>query len=529
MGSTDPVSCETSGAVRLPDGAFVGGTENASLLMQSDYEAGQGPGLYVVARDAFRVYLNGQNVVESSAAREGVFVPLTLLPGDNVLSVVASAAHGTPVALVELDELDTDTTSDDSWKVSTSPESGFANPGFDDTSWPAATDYGAVGALPECDPSGSFPADSAARWIGPAPESGESVVLRKVIRIAPVGYGADATGGESATPVLVSTWDELVAALSDPDPAVVLLDEGEHDFRTERPQDACPSICSNDMTTPHYDVLTSSETCPEALVARTRSERSLEIAPNKTLVGLGRGALVRGVNFQLFDVENVVVRNLAVYDVNPLLGEAGDAFSLEGARRIWFDHVTTKWISDGFSDVSPASDDITFSWMHYDGVTPGACRGFQTQAISISDAKTTIHHSFFDHAESHTPRVDGAAAIVHVFNNVFSDNGSYAVASNCNSEVLVEANTFERVSTPTHRDYCADDTGLGKIDAPAGSNDYAEDVGDHQSGDGDKTEPHDAVTHPTYTYELDPPNENGPRVADRAGAGGLWPLPLSLD
>ncbi len=66
------------------------------MLVSDAYEADAGPGLYLTARDAFRVLLNGELVVESKEARETVFVPLTLLPGDNVLSVVVAAESGTP-------------------------------------------------------------------------------------------------------------------------------------------------------------------------------------------------------------------------------------------------------------------------------------------------------------------------------------------------------------------------------------------------------------------------------------------------
>jgi pectate lyase len=528
LGPSDPLSCATPGGLHLPTGgAFGDGSEPPSLLVTDGYGAGEGPGLYVVARDAFRVYLNAELVVESLAAREGVFVPLTLLPGDNALSVVVSAESGTPAALVELHELDQDLASDGSWKVSTDPENGYASAVFDDSSWPTATEYGGAGALPGCDPDAWFPASTGTRWIGPATGTGRTAVLRKVIRVAPVGYGEATTGGAGGPTTLVATWDELVAAAGDSDsPAVIVLGEGIHDFRDEREQLACPSVCTNDTTKTRYDVIGSDETCPEALVTRTRSDRRLSFASNKTLVGLGRGALVRGVSFDLPGVENVVVRNLAVYDVNPELGEAGDAFTLSAPKRVWFDHVTIKWISDGFSDVHAGAEDITFSWMRYDGVTPGACRGFHTQAANVTDALVTFHHCFFDHVESHAPRVEGASARVHVVDTLFADNGSYAVGSICGSEVLMEANTFERVRTPTMRETCADETALGKISAPSGSNHY-EDVEGHQGGDG--MEPRDDVFDPPYTYPFDQNADVSLRILLRAGAGGPWPLPLALD
>jgi hypothetical protein len=96
----------------------------------------------------------------------------------------------------------------------------------------------------------------------------------------------------------------------------------------------------------------------------------------------------------------------------------------------------------------------------------------------------------------------------------------------------MEANTFQRVATPTERDTCDDDMGLGLINAPAGSNYYGEDVGDHHRGDGgDASEPHDGVFRPPYPYAeaLELPEEGWRTVFSRAGTGGPWALPLSLD
>jgi hypothetical protein len=91
----------------------------------------------------------------------------------------------------------------------------------------------------------------------------------------------------------------------------------------------------------------------------------------------------------------------------------------------------------------------------------------------------------------------------------------------------MEKNTFERVRTPTMRETCDDESALGKIDAPDGSNEYGEDVGEHQGGDG--MEPRDGVFDPPYDYLFDPSPEVSERVRDRAGAGGLWPLRITLD
>ncbi len=118
----EPLDCSFPGAVVLPQSETFGGGEPPSVLVSSTYGADAGPGLYLTARDAFRVLLNGELVVESEEARETVFVQLTLLPGDNVLAVVVAADSGTPAALLRIDELDRSYESDSAWKVSTRAE-----------------------------------------------------------------------------------------------------------------------------------------------------------------------------------------------------------------------------------------------------------------------------------------------------------------------------------------------------------------------------------------------------------------------
>ena len=99
---------------------------------------------------------------------------------------------------------------------------------------------------------------------------------------------------------------------------------------------------------------------------------------------------------------------------------------------------------------------------------------------------------------------------------VLCDDLGYGVGSACGAEVLLEANTFQRVATPTERLTCADDTLLGLIDAPAGSNYYGDDVGAHRGGDG--KEPHDAVFTPPYDYDVEPAQSEWLVVLQRAGA-----------
>jgi pectate lyase len=93
--------------------------------------------------------------------------------------------------------------------------------------------------------------------------------------------------------------------------------------------------------------------------------------------------------------------------------------------------VTVKWTSDGFTAVNTGGQGITFSWLHFDGVNDSDCDDAHTLAADVAEASTTFHHSFFDHVETHSPSVHGSSARVHLFDNLMSDNVSYAVESAC--------------------------------------------------------------------------------------------------
>lgn len=532
---SEPVLSCSEPVTALPAApAWASGKLEKTPLLSDKYQGGAGPGLWLSARDAYRVYLNGAVVAESSGARSSDFIPLTLLPGDNALSIAVWAESGTPAVLAQIDELTQSYVSDQSWRVETAPAAGFAAVDFADSAWPAASDYGRLGTLPGCDPTTTLLAASAAHWIGPAAGAGNSAVLRSVIRIAPEGFGEAASGGGATAPVLASTWEELEALAGEADtPTTILLPEGVLDFRRQgdevNERDVCPSVCSQDASKPQNTLIPASETCANALIKMPLNERTLKVGSNKTIVGLGRGALVRGVSFALGVRQNIVLRNLAIFDVNHNLIEAGDAIGINGATDVWVDHVTTKWISDGFTDIKDDAQAITLSWIHYDGISPDACRGKHPRVTQITDASVTVHHCFFDHPDTHTPAVDHAKARVHAFNNLVQDSDGYAVGAACGAQVLLEGVTFKTVGPPTAKRTCGEDMTLGLISAPAGSNLYLSDVGKHTGGDGN--EPHDSVFKPPYDYdnELEPAAEAWPKVQERAGAGGPWALPLSLD
>jgi pectate lyase len=516
----------------LPPGAAFGEGEElaSSPLLNTSYGALEGPGLSITARDSFRVYINGDLIAVSASARTPLFVPLSLLPGENVIAVSVHAAAGTPAALLHLDELERSHGSGSDWKLSTAPAGDWTALGYDDSGWTEARELGSPGDLPGCDPDASFPSNTTARWIGPALGTRGPIALRKVIRVEPIGFGEGTTGGAGATPVLVSTWTDLEALARSDEPAVLLLAEGFHDFRRKGSEvadiEVCPSVCSEDPEKTVHRVLTGDAACEGPLVGATRDDRILRFGSNKTLVGLGRGAALPGVSMTLDASQNVIVRNLALYDLNTNLLEAGDAFTLTQPSGVWVDHTTVKWISDAFADILAGTSGVTFSYVHFDGSTEAECGGRERWACTITDAEVTMHHCRFDEVSTRAPVAVGSRAHVHLFNNVFSNISDWAVGASCEGQVLLEASVFENAEAATRRSDCSDATGRGRLLAVPGSNIYRDESDIHLGGDG---EPADAVFTPPYDYAPERASDALAQVISRAGAGGPWALPLARE
>jgi pectate lyase len=529
---------------QLPDDPALGGArdvEDWELAPIGAYDLGQGPGVTLAALDGFRLFVNGHLLATSTAALTPTFVPLTLLPGDNVVVVVVTAVDRKPVLLLALEELERAYVtggpvalhdgSSTGFKVSSDPSGDFLRPDFDASSWVEALDRGSPDENPGCDPGPGFPAGSGAHFLE-APAAG-TAVFRLSVRIAPLGFAAGTTGGGDATPTLASDLATLAATLEGDAPKVVLVPEGDLDVRragddiTETV--ACPNACpdgSSVATT--RNLLTSGQTCPVETVPVERRERRLSVGSNTTLVGLGRGASLLGGSLVIDDSTNVIVRNLALYGVNEELIEAGDGVSIDGADGVWLDHLTFRWVSDGFVDATTNSSNLTLSWLKNDGDNPDACFERHPRSNEFSDTTATIHHTLWQHVDGRAPLATRPGARLHLFDNVVRDDVSYAVGAACGAEILLQATTFESTSIPTAKFDCSDSSELGRIRAEGGGNVYGAGVGRHQVAGVDALEPADAVFTPPYPYVVEPAATARHVVLERAGAGSRWALPLGL-
>jgi pectate lyase len=228
-----------------------------------------------------------------------------------------------------------------------------------------------------------------------------------------------------------------------------------------------------------------------------------DVAPDKTIVGLGSNATIEGGGLDLNEVSNVIIQNLTFQDWDD------DAINVqEGSHHVWIDHNTFTNGSDGAVDIKRESDFITVSWNHIVNHDKSMLLGHSDgHTEDIGHLRVTYHHNWFDGSESRHPRVRFGNP-VHVFNNYYVDNAGYGVASTMDAGVLVEGNYFQDVDNPTHVGFASSDPG-----DLVERNNVLDNSGAPESTGG-------GVDPIPYGYQLDNPASIPAIVTAGAGAGG---------
>jgi gliding motility-associated-like protein/uncharacterized repeat protein (TIGR02543 family) len=532
--------------VTLPsDGKFGGGDVPGSKLIGTTYGAGEGPGIYIVADGGYRLYLNGELLSYDNAAGRVRFIPMTFLPGKNAISIVGVNGQGAPGVLMHLEELEKSHVTSTGWKVLSNPvDNNWKSRSYSDSAWPAAT-VSTSGTLTTLPSGGSlsapaFPTRSNAKWIWSGSTRDNNVVLRYTFEIKAVGFGAATTGGDNSNIVIIKSEADFLKYIKDPASMVMLIPEGTLDFRNmriEKNLQVCESACGAMGTycgnTPALPGLTYKRALMSEADCNKVSgkyifpywwEQLVWVGSNKSIIGMGRGASLRGASFysnQTVPVKNLIFRNLKIWDVNPHIVEAQGGITLDYATKLWVDHCSFKWISDG-NDVSNAKE-VTYSWNHWNGYNEFQCNGRDFYAALVSNSDVTYDHIFWNGGSGRNPKAN-VNARVHVLNNYHKDNVYYAVASNApTAEVLVEGNYFDGVCFPTYK-FSAN----ARINCK--NNIYIKTGGFLVHNDLEKTEPVDAVFTPPYDYHADLADSVRSLVTARAGAGALWAtMPLYTD
>ncbi|MEU1182732.1 pectate lyase [Streptomyces sp. NPDC005820] len=311
-------------------------------------------------------------------------------------------------------------------------------------------------------------------------------------------YGTGTTGGAAADDAHVQTVTnraELVRALDNGSatPKIIKI-AGTIDAGTDDDGDHldCADYATDGYTLKKYlaayDPRTwgsakpagAQEEARQASAARQAERIVLTVGSNTTIVGLGKGAVLKGASLQVRNADNVILRNLDLrdaYDCFPVwqpntggLGDWKTAYDnvwLTGATHVWVDHITASdrghpdedeptyfarnyLRHDGLLDITNGSDLVTVSWSRFADHDKAMLIGNSDSATGDRGRlRVTLHHNQFESVVQRAPRVRFGQ--VHLYDNryVVPEGAEYRYSLGVSTEsgMYAENNAFH---TPGH-------------------------------------------------------------------------------
>ncbi|CAM3881319.1 hypothetical protein [Paracidovorax anthurii] len=188
----------------------------------------------------------------------------------------------------------------------------------------------------------------------------------------------------------------------------------------------------------------------------------LQIGSNKTLVGLGHDAGIKGRGLRIGDGNgNVIIQNIRITDINPSVIWGGDALTIDDADGVWVDHnlfarIGRQMLVTGFG----SARHITFSNNEFDGRTDysATCDGrhywlwlFLGAQDTITLARNYIHHT--SGRGPHAGGLRNSTVTAHLVNNYFENisREGAAMPLTATANLLMEGNYFDHVTLPIYR------------------------------------------------------------------------------
>ncbi len=454
--------------VALPtDAAYGGGDKVGSQLIAATYNSGEGPGIWIVADGGYRLYHNGALLAEDNQAGRVRFIPMTFLPGENAISVVSVNGKGAPGVMVQIDDLDKSYYSGSGWKSKPAvSNNSWKNKGRDLSQWGGATVLSySSDKLPSGGALSGFAEGTQAKWIWTSAEMDPTAVLLFTFNVKAEGFGASTTGGDAGKIVVANDSASIRKYLQSNDAVTILVPEGTYDFRQFRNavteaksknRTWCKKTCDEKnrvtgKTNTFYRITFKANSCAdlnESGVQIVQESENLQqwdnwitTKANKTLVGMGRGANLRGAAIAIRSNEgsyNHIYRNLAIYDVNPHLIEGGDGLETVGTaskhvKGFWADHISYKWISDGMD--MEFLDEGTISYLDFDGANDFNCWGTDPYMALVEDAHLTYANNYWHNTYGRVPKVTGESngSQVHLYNQYVDYNRFFVAGANGHS------------------------------------------------------------------------------------------------
>ncbi|VDB95603.1 unnamed protein product [Peniophora sp. CBMAI 1063] len=289
-------------------------------------------------------------------------------------------------------------------------------------------------------------------------------LLPQVLAVGtPFGLGSATTGGGSAAAATPTSLAQLTTWLSDSTARTIVLDK-TFDF-TGTEGTTTGSACKVWTCTPNPQIaIDKNSWCenyePSASKTTVTYDNAglnpLKVGSNKTLLGKGSSAGIRGKGLYLSGSNNVIIQNIKIVDINAQFVWGGDAIAIDGGSNIWIDHnfiqnIGRQFIATGYGAVTKT----TISNNVFDGdVTYSPyCNGYAYWAFIFTGSgdQLTFALNHIYHTSGRGPHVGGTSGYyqnIHIFNNYYDHIDGHAVEPDVGSKVLLEGNYFNDVTSP---------------------------------------------------------------------------------
>ncbi|KAF2647456.1 polysaccharide lyase family 1 protein [Lophiostoma macrostomum CBS 122681] len=272
------------------------------------------------------------------------------------------------------------------------------------------------------------------------------------------GFAAGTTGGGDAEPVYPTSIDELTGYLTDSEPRVIILDQEFNYIGSEgtTTEDGCRPDSNTCPDNGGQDAINGANWCDGqtavSVTYDTAGVTSIDVGSNKSIVGSGTSAVIRGKGLRITGGSNVIVQNIHITELNPQYIWGGDALTLVDTDLVWIDHVKTSLIGRQHIVAGyDASNRVTISNSEIDGSTSwsASCDEHHYWAILLLGEadKVTFQGNYIHHTSGRSPKV-GGTTLLHAVNNFWYDNTGHAFDISENANVIAEGNVMQSVKTP---------------------------------------------------------------------------------
>ncbi|XP_015598052.1 probable pectin lyase B [Cephus cinctus] len=208
----------------------------------------------------------------------------------------------------------------------------------------------------------------------------------------------------------------------------------------------------------NFDNYCNGRTATSVTYDKAGRSGTILVGSNKTLLGSGNKGAIRGAGLMIKGgVSNIIIRNIAITDINPDVVWGGDGIDIDNSSRIWIDHCYFARIGRQMIAIgTKAVQWVTISFNEFDGKTGASAtcdhRHYWVLLVLGAQDTVTIYGNYFHNSSGRGPQIGGSGTQhVHVVNNYFENLSSAgSLTAKVGASVLLEGNYYQTVTHPVY-------------------------------------------------------------------------------